>query len=102
MGSFVALLRDNRNYRWAWIGQVVGEAGTHFNTVAVLSLALHSTGKGSAVGGVMIARLAGGIAAAPVAGVILDHMDRRHVMLAAELMRAVLAGLFVVTVFYPV
>ena len=102
MGSFVALLRDNRNYRWAWIGQVVGEAGTHFNTVAVLSLALHSTGKGSAVGGVMIARLAGGIAAAPVAGVILDRMDRRHVMLAAELMRAVLAGLFVVTVFYPV
>jgi MFS family permease len=101
MTSFIALLRDNRNYRWAWFGQVVSEVGDHFNTVAVLSLALHATGKGSAVGGVMIARLVGGIVAAPVAGIALDRMDRRQVMLASDVARAILAALFVFTVHYP-
>jgi MFS family permease len=99
--SFRTLLQSNRNYRYLWFGQVVSEVGDHFNTVAVLSLALHVTGKGAAVGGVMIARLIGGIIAAPVAGVVLDRMDRRKVMAASDLARAVVAALFIVTVYYP-
>ena len=101
MGSFAALLRDNTNYRWAWFGQIVSEVGDHFNTVAVLSLALHATGTGAAVGGVMIARLLGGVVAAPIAGVVLDRLDRRKVMFASDLVRAVVAALFVLTVYYP-
>ena len=37
------LLRDNRNYRFTWIGQVVSEIGDHFNNIAVLSLAMEHT-----------------------------------------------------------
>ena len=40
MASFLALLRDNRNYRYTWIGQVVSEIGDHFNNIAVFSLVL--------------------------------------------------------------
>ncbi len=39
-------LKTNRNYRWAWSGQVVSEIGDHFNNVAVFSLALANTRSG--------------------------------------------------------
>ena len=40
MPGFLDLLRQNRNYRYAWTGQVVSEIGDHFNNIAVFSLAL--------------------------------------------------------------
>lgn len=83
------------------MGQVVSEIGDHFNSIAVLSLALHVTGTGAGVGGVMIARTIPAILAAPVAGVVLDRMDRRIVMILSDVVRAVVAALFVVTVKYP-
>ncbi len=95
MVSFWNLLRDNRNYRYMWLGQIVSEVGDHFNSIAVLSLALHVTGTGAAVGGVMIARTLSAIIAAPIAGVALDRLDRKQLMIASDLMRAVIAGLFI-------
>ena len=56
MAGFVALLRQNRNYRSAWVGQVVSEIGDHFNNIAVFSLALETTHSGLVVSGVMLAR----------------------------------------------
>ena len=87
MVSFWNLLRDNRNYRYTWLGQIVSEVGDHFNSIAVLSLALHVTGTGAAVGGVMIARTLSAIIAAPIAGVALDRLDRKKVMIASDVMR---------------
>ena len=43
MNAFVSLLRENRNYRYTWIGQVVSEIGDHFNNIAVFSLAVMAT-----------------------------------------------------------
>lgn len=71
-----------------------------FNTIAVLSLALHVTGSNAAVGGVMIARSICAIASAPIAGVTLDRADRRQVMLASDLVRAVFAAAFILTLRY--
>lgn len=95
MASFNGLLRTNRNYRYLWCGQVVSEVGDHFNSLAVLSLALHLTGSGLAVGGVMLARTVPAIAAGPLSGVILDRMDRKQVMIASDLFRAVVALAFI-------
>lgn len=78
-----------------WLGQIVSEVGDHFNSIAVLSLALHVTGSGAAVGGVMIARTLSAIVAAPIAGVALDRLDRKQVMLASDVMRAFVAAAFV-------
>jgi MFS family permease len=83
-----------------WMGQVVSEVGDHFNSIAVLSLALHMTGTGAAVGGVMIARTLSAIAAAPVAGIALDRLDRKTVMLASDLLRAVVAVAFTLITLY--
>ena len=89
--GFVALLRSNRNYRFTWIGQVVSEVGDHFNNIAVFSLALANTGSGLTVAGVLLARGAAVMFTGPVAGVLLDRMDRRRIMVLSDLIRAVLA-----------
>lgn len=91
MAGFVSLLASNRNYRNSWIGQIVSEAGDHFNSIAVFSLALHLTGSGFTVGATMIARVLPAILAGPFAGVVLDRIDRRKVMIASDLFRAVIA-----------
>jgi MFS family permease len=95
MRSFWQLLRTNRNYRYTWMGQVVSEIGDHFNSIAVLSLTLHLTGSGLAVGGVMIARVLPSILAGPFAGVLLDRMDRRVIMILSDAARSVIAAAFV-------
>ncbi len=91
MAGFVQLLRENRNYRYTWIGQVVSEVGDHFNNIAVFSLALKLTGSGLVVTGVMLSRALPAIVAGPIAGVILDRVDRRRIMIVSDLVRAVVA-----------
>jgi MFS family permease len=99
--QFWSLLRRNRNYRYAWLGQTVSEVGDHFNTIAVLSLALRMTGSGLTVGIVMLARILPAILAGPVAGVLLDRYDRRKVMIASDLFRAAIALLHILLLTYP-
>lgn len=101
MQSFWSLLRTNRNYRYIWLGQIVSEVGDHFNSIAVLTMALHLTGSGLAVGGVMISRTLLALIAGPVAGVSLDRIDRRRIMLASDLVRAVVALCFLLSLRYP-
>jgi MFS family permease len=96
--EFVTLLRDNRNYRNTWIGQVVSEVGDHFNNVAVFALAVTSTHSGLVVSGVLLSRAIPAMVAGPLAGVVLDRFDRKRVMIASDLIRAVVALLFVFTV----
>jgi predicted MFS family arabinose efflux permease len=98
--SFRTLLSSNRNYRYTWLGQIVSEIGDHFNNVAVFSLALETTGSGMVVTGVMLARAIPMVMAGPLAGVLLDRMDRKRIMILSDLARAVIAGLFILTLRY--
>ncbi|HEU0141628.1 MAG TPA: MFS transporter [Bryobacteraceae bacterium] len=98
LSDFSRLLRGNRNYRYMWMGQVVTEIGDHFNNIAVFSLAIESTGSGLVVTAVMLARAAAVILAGPLAGVALDRLDRRKIMIASDLMRGVVALGFILTV----
>jgi MFS family permease len=101
LSSFSQLLRSNRNYRYAWTGQVVSEIGDQFNNIAVFSLVMQTTGSGLIVSGVMLARAVPAILAGPVAGVLLDRVDRREIMIASDLVRAVVALGFIATVHVP-
>lgn len=101
MASFTYLLGRNRNYRNLWLGQVVSEIGDHFNSIAVLSMALHLTGSGATVGGAMLARVAPALLAAPLAGVVLDRLDRRRVMIGSDLLRAGFAAAHLLLLVYP-
>ncbi len=101
MISVVPLLRDNRNYRYTWIGQVVSEIGDHFNNIAVFSLAVAHTRSGLVVSGVMLSRAIPAILVGPFAGIVLDRLNRKWVMLSSDLIRAVVAALFILTVHRP-
>src|SRR5512137_2789172 len=101
MSTFVKLLRENRNYRYTWFGQVVSEIGDHFNNIAVFSLALEATHSGLVVSGIMLSRAVPAIMAGPLAGVLLDRANRKRIMIASDLVRAAIAAGFIVTVRRP-
>src|SRR5579862_8887929 len=98
MSEFLQLLKTNRNYRYTWSGQVVSEIGDHFNNVAVFSLALANTRSGLVVTGIMLSRAIPAVMAGPVAGVILDRLDRKRIMIASDLIRALVAIGFILAI----
>jgi MFS family permease len=101
MASLAALLRRNRNYRYTWIGQVVSETGDYFNNIAVFALVMEKSGSGLVVSGVMLSRAIPAVIAGPVAGVVLDRFDRKKIMIASDLIRAVTALAFLFTIHEP-
>jgi MFS family permease len=101
MAAFLNLLRTNRNYRYMWAGQVVSEIGDHFNNIAVFSLAFSTTKSGMVVSGVMLARAIPVLLAGPLAGVVLDRLDRKKIMIASDIVRFVLALGFIVALAVP-
>jgi MFS family permease len=93
--GFLGLLRENRNYRFMWSGQIVSEIGDHYNNVAVFALALANTGSGLVVAGILISRAICAVLAGPIAGVLLDRMDRKRIMIISDLVRTVVAIIFI-------
>src|ERR1700735_1833993 len=98
MSEFVQLLKTNRNYRFTWSGQVVSEIGDNFNNIAVFSLALANTGSGLVVAGILLSRGFLVLPAGPVAGVLLDRLDRKKIMIASDLGGAAIALLFLLAI----
>jgi MFS family permease len=98
LSAFAGLLRSNRNYRFTWSGQVVSEVGDHFNNIAVMSLAMQHPKPGLVVTGVFLARAIPMLAAGPIAGVLLDRLDRKQVMIASDVTRAVIALGFILCI----
>ncbi len=97
MREFFQLLSRNRNFRFTWTGQVVSEIGDNFNNIAVFALAMALTHSGMVVTGVLLARAVPAIAVGPLAGVLLDRFDRKRIMIASDLMRALVALGFIFT-----
>jgi MFS family permease len=91
MSSFAQLLARNRNYRFAWMGQIVSEVGDHFNNIAVLSLAVEETHSGAVIAALMLSRAIPAVLAGPLAGVLLDRFDRKRIMIASDLARGFIA-----------
>jgi MFS family permease len=82
------LLRNVRFLR-LWIGQGTSFVGDAVSMVALVVLVVQITGSASAVGGALVARLLPTIAS-PLAGVLADRVDRRAVLVASDLTRALL------------
>jgi MFS family permease len=100
MAGFAQLLATNRNYRFAWMGQIVSEVGDHFNNIAVLSLAVEETHSGAIIAGLMLSRAIPAVLVGPVAGVLLDRFDRKRIMIASDLMRGFIALGFIPAISY--
>ncbi len=92
--TYRQLLAGNADFRRLWTGQVVSEIGDWLNNIAVLALAIQLAGEGRvglAIAVYAIARHLPLFLFGPIAGVVVDRVDRRRVMIAADLLRALLA-----------
>lgn len=88
--SYTSLLRTNRNFRLLFIGQTISQLGDWFNAVAVYALLLDLTGSATAVAWMMIAQFLPVAIVGPIAGVVVDRVDRRRLMIATDVVRGCL------------
>jgi len=89
--SYGQLLRRNRDFRLLWGGQVVSQLGDWFSLITLQSLLLTLTGSASSLAALMIAQMLPLFLLSPAAGVVVDRLPRKHVMIAADLGRAGIA-----------
>jgi MFS family permease len=92
--TYRQLLKENPDFRRLWTGQVVSEIGDWLNNIAVLALAVQAAGagrQGRALAIYAIARHLPLFLFGPIAGVVVDRMERRRVMILADITRALLA-----------
>jgi MFS family permease len=88
--SYLSILRSNRNFRLLYIGQTISQLGDWFNAVAVFALLLDLTGSATAVAWMMIVQFLPVAIVGPLAGVVVDRVDRRRLMIITDLLRGAL------------
>ncbi|HKX29589.1 MAG TPA: MFS transporter [Blastocatellia bacterium] len=89
--SYQELLRNNRHFRRLWCGQVVSELGTWFSFIAELGTVGMLSDSPLATMALLVSRLLPVLLFAPVAGVLVDRASRKQVMIAADLIRSLIA-----------
>jgi MFS family permease len=90
VNPYRALLAGNRNYRLLWIGQIVSQLGDWFNSVAIYALLLELTGSATSVALMIIVQFLPMAVIGPVAGVVVDRMNRRRLMIGTDILRGML------------
>ena len=89
--TYTQLLRENKNFRRLWTGQLISELGTWFSFVGELGLVRIYSGSPIATMTLLVSRLLPFLIVAPFAGVLVDRMSRKRIMLTADLSQAVVA-----------
>ena len=89
MNDYVSLLQRNVNYRNLWLARVVSNLGDWFNLIASAALITQLTGAGTALSYLFLARLLPFFVMSPIAGVFADRYERRAIMIATDILRAI-------------
>lgn len=88
--GYLELLRSNGNFRNLWLGQVISELGDWFSTIALLNLMLEVTGRAQSIAWFFIIIYIPGVVVGPAAGVLVDRLNRKKLMIAMDIIRAFL------------
>lgn len=80
-------LFKNRTFVANWIANAASVLGDGFTSVALGLWVLQSTGSGTAMASVMAVRMIIGVLLGTVSGTVADRVDRRRLMIAADLIR---------------
>ncbi|GAB5491213.1 MAG: MFS transporter [Phototrophicaceae bacterium] len=81
------LLAQNKNFRILWAGQIVSLLGDWFNLIASASLIAVLTESGTAVGGLFVVRMLAPFLVSPIAGVVSDRYNRKHILIVTDIIR---------------
>lgn len=87
LAPYVVLLRTNSAFRRLYAAQLVSFAGDWFATVALLGLALDLSGSAAVASLVLVLQTGGFAIVAPIAGALADRVDRRRLLVVADLSR---------------
>lgn len=87
--GYVELVRGNRAFRMLWFGQIISLLGDWFNLIASASLVAQLTQSGLAVGGLFVVRMLAPFLMSPIAGVVADRYNRKRILVATDVSRAV-------------
>src|SRR5215831_1329571 len=90
LASYARLVRRNQNFRRLWLAQIVSEIGDWFYTLSIYTLLLQLTGHAGSVALALVLQVLPQTLVGPTAGVVNDRIRRKHVMIAADLVRAVI------------
>ncbi len=93
MNRYLDLLRREKDFRRVFVSELVSYGGDWFAVVPLLALLPKLTGSGMWGGLVLAADTAVFAALSPYAGSIVDRLDRRTIMVAADVVSAVLVSL---------
>lgn len=85
-----ALLRTG--YRRLWAARTVSQAGDVVQFTALALLVYRLSGSGLGVSGVVVAEIMPVLLLAPLAGPLVDRLPRVAVLVAADVVRVLLAG----------
>ena len=91
---YLSLLRRNPDFAHLYGAQLTSFAGDWFATVALLGLALEMTGSSAIASLVLVLQTGGFAAVSPLAGMLADRLDRRRLMIGADLARVPVALAF--------
>lgn len=94
LAPYLSLLRNNPPFARLYAAQLASFAGDWFATVALLGLALELTGSSALASLVLVLQTGGFAVAAPLAGILADRVDRRKLLVAADLARIPVALAF--------
>ena len=96
--SYGALVRGNANFRNLWMGQIVSLLGDWFNLIASAALIAQLSETGFAIGTLFVVRMLAPFVVSPLAGVVADRYNRKHILIVTDLTRAVtVLGFLLVT-----
>lgn len=87
-----------RDFRLLWGGQLVSEAGDGLTNLTLLLLVNALTGSTAALAGMAIVLAIPPLTIGLIAGTYVDRIDRRRIMLASDLLRAVVVLGFILIV----
>ena len=83
-------LRENRDFRNFWFGQVISQIGDRIHTLAVIWLVYTWTKSGTSLGLVLIAATLPSVLISPWAGALSDRLNRKHIAIGCDLARSLL------------
>jgi MFS family permease len=86
--GYYGLVRSNPNFRFIWFGQIISLLGDWFNLIASASLIAQLTNSGTAIGGLFVVRMLAPFVVSPIAGVVADRFNRKYVLIATDVTRA--------------
>src|ERR1051326_9299343 len=84
---YFRLLRHNRYFRLLYTGTLVSLGGDWFLTVALLDLVLSLTGSATLASLMLLCQMLPIFFFTPIAGHIIDKVDRRKLMIVVDLAR---------------